>query len=282
MFKYKFIILLSFIGVFYQCIVCKTHIKNIVFDIDGVLFLQNSKKIAGYMIRKSSFQTLAYMSTTGVIYGKKAINERLFGLLSQYTGAQIFQEGGYAHDNQGNILPHIFCQWLDGSLTSPQVLDVLWKQIFSQYKNFKTRAFWEVCSFIFDPQRIVQFAEPNKKMWDFLIQLTQSKQEYKVYILSNYASDAFNVLYEKYQHLFSFVPRENIFVSGDHHCIKPHTACFLKFLETYNIKPNECFFIDDQEANVLSARSVGISAFHYHNQEKLSHLSVFQLLLKSF
>ncbi len=44
--------------------------------------------------------------------------------------------------------------------------------------------------------------------------------------------------------------------------IKPDHAIYERIIEKYNLKPEECVFIDDSERNVIGARECGLYAVH--------------------
>ena len=77
-----------------------------------------------------------------------------------------------------------------------------------------------------------------------------------IYVLSN-ASDLF------YEYFPGFLPLDffdGVYVSADHHMLKPDVRIYESFLELYGLKAAECLFIDDREINVEGARKAGISA----------------------
>ena len=43
-------------------------------------------------------------------------------------------------------------------------------------------------------------------------------------------------------------------------------------LEKYNLKPNECFFIDDNTVNVEVAKRYGIKGFVYNENDNITKL----------
>ena len=48
-------------------------------------------------------------------------------------------------------------------------------------------------------------------------------------------------------------------VSCDVHVVKPDIRIYEHLLKTCGLKPEECFFIDDMEANVEGAKKAGIA-----------------------
>ena len=87
------------------------------------------------------------------------------------------------------------------------------------------------------------------------------EKEYRTFVLSN-ACNRFYNYFPKYYDLKSF---DGIVVSSDVKMIKPNPAIYKYILETYNLKPEECLFIDDVEANVKAAEKAGIKGFLFEN-----------------
>lgn len=86
----------------------------------------------------------------------------------------------------------------------------------------------------------------------------------KYYILSNYPKDAFEYTYD----MCPFIQNANgMVISYDVLMIKPDKNIYLKLLDKYGLKANECLFIDDLDINVEGAKSVGINAFVFKDLE---------------
>lgn len=67
-------------------------------------------------------------------------------------------------------------------------------------------------------------------------------------------------------HLVALKP---IVVSGLEHLVKPDPRIYRVFCERYSLAPETCVFIDDNEANVISARKFGMKAIHFSSPENL-------------
>ena len=50
--------------------------------------------------------------------------------------------------------------------------------------------------------------------------------------------------------------------------IKPDRRIYERLIETYNLTPSECVFIDDNKANVEAAAALGINTIHYKSYEQ--------------
>lgn len=82
---------------------------------------------------------------------------------------------------------------------------------------------------------------------------------YGIYVLSN-ASDLFYDYFPKFLPLDFF---NGVFVSSDHLMLKPDVEIYKAFLEEYDLKGDECLFVDDREDNVLGAREAGMNGFQF-------------------
>ncbi len=58
-------------------------------------------------------------------------------------------------------------------------------------------------------------------------------------------------------------------VSGLERLVKPDPRIYRLFCERYALAPESCVFIDDNEANVISARSLGMHAIHFRTPDAL-------------
>lgn len=56
---------------------------------------------------------------------------------------------------------------------------------------------------------------------------------------------------------------DGVVVSGLERFVKPDPRIFRIFCERYGLAPDACVFIDDNEANVVSARKFGMAAIHF-------------------
>ena len=88
---------------------------------------------------------------------------------------------------------------------------------------------------------------------------------YKVYILSNYPEDLFNMHYESWE----FFPlTDGAVISAKEKLAKPEEAFYKLLLNRFELSPEECIFLDDREDNVLTARSLGIRSILVNHREE--------------
>lgn len=90
---------------------------------------------------------------------------------------------------------------------------------------------------------------------------------YGIYLCSN----ASVRLRECYQTLIPGIDCfDGILFSAEEECIKPQKEIYERLFERYQLKPEECYFIDDQELNIQGAERCGMNGYVYDgDREKL-------------
>lgn len=90
------------------------------------------------------------------------------------------------------------------------------------------------------------------------------EQGYRVYLLSNYSK----YMFELQMNEFAFYPLVDGHVISYRYCQrKPNPDIYRTLLEKYALKPEECVFLDDSPANILTAQSLGFQTIHVTNHE---------------
>lgn len=92
----------------------------------------------------------------------------------------------------------------------------------------------------------------------------------KIFILSNNFVERTNYYFEEFPELFAIF--EKCYFSWQTGFVKPDKNAFLAILEENNLKPEECFFFDDQEKNIEIARELGIKASLYHGLKEAQEI----------
>ena len=96
------------------------------------------------------------------------------------------------------------------------------------------------------------FAKIDERVLKLIEKLKNSN--YKIYILSNI--NPYTHEFVKRSGLFELV--DGYVLSYQEHKVKPYKAIYNVLLEKYNLIPNECIFIDDNEKNVDTGNLMGI------------------------
>jgi 2-haloacid dehalogenase len=97
-----------------------------------------------------------------------------------------------------------------------------------------------------------------------------------LYGLSNTSAEKFSILRRNYPLLGWF---SGILLSGEVGVTKPNPRIFEMFLERTGLRKESLLFIDDSQANIAAALSIGWKAVHFASVEKLSRdLGAFKIL----
>ena len=97
---------------------------------------------------------------------------------------------------------------------------------------------------------------------------TLKRKGYKLYGLSNWSAETFPVARAKYA---VFDALDGMVVSGQEKCIKPFPKIYQILLSRYNLKAEDCIFIDDNIKNVEAARELGFSAIRFTSPQELKN-----------
>jgi putative hydrolase of the HAD superfamily len=85
---------------------------------------------------------------------------------------------------------------------------------------------------------------------------------FDIYCLSNMPGPVYEHL--RRRHTFWDVFR-GVVISGESQMMKPEPEIYLHLLERFGLKPAECVFIDDLQANVDAAKGVGLHAIRFQD-----------------
>ena len=96
---------------------------------------------------------------------------------------------------------------------------------------------------------------------DWIVELKE--KGYRVLVLSNFSDKAL----KEFWNVMDFLPYvDGGILSFKYKLIKPDPAIYHLIMEKYSLKAQECVFIDDSQANVEGAISVGMHSFRFENQ----------------
>lgn len=107
--------------------------------------------------------------------------------------------------------------------------------------------------------------QPKEEMGKVVAELTN--QGYGIYLCSN-ASVRLLTCYEMIPGIKLF---DGILFSAEVKCLKPQKEMYQHLFDRFNLKPEECFFIDDLPMNIEGARACGMDGYCFSdgNVERL-------------
>jgi 2-haloacid dehalogenase len=89
---------------------------------------------------------------------------------------------------------------------------------------------------------------------------------YKLYALTNWSAELFQLSLEDFEFLHWFDGRV---VSGEEKINKPDLSIYKILLDRYKINPGSALFIDDKKENVRAAGELGIEGIQFESPEQL-------------
>jgi 2-haloacid dehalogenase len=95
---------------------------------------------------------------------------------------------------------------------------------------------------------------------------TLKKKGHPVYGLSNWSAETFPIIRREFEFLELL---DDIVISGEIKMIKPDPEIFEFFLQKIGRTAEECLFIDDSEANIMTAKEIGFDTVHFNSPEQL-------------
>lgn len=245
--------------------------SHIILDIDGVLFKEDKIKI----IRKSAgiAKFIWYMCT----HKKNPVK----------IGYDIFRRMHEQWDKdkqpalvyKNHPMPECIAQWMKGLISNKALLQQIEKFIENLKKiqffasEFEKNLVKQTIKIILNEQEISENSKPIKPMLQ-LVEHIKRKDKHNLFIISNYAKDAANIMLKKYAPFFSLF--DDIVISANIGMMKPDAQIYNYLLKKHKLKPEHCVFIDDQEHNIKAAQDLGINGIvhtdHLKTAEELKKL----------
>lgn len=109
-------------------------------------------------------------------------------------------------------------------------------------------------------QHVIISLRPVPEVVELLQQL--KSLGYKLIALSNMPHDIFIALFEEHKFWQLF---DDIIISGQVKLIKPNPAIFEFLLNKHDLAASDCIFLDDSQANIAQAKSMGFNTLKVIN-----------------
>ena len=92
------------------------------------------------------------------------------------------------------------------------------------------------------------------------------KRGYRIYALSNWSAETFPIAQQQFEFLKEF---DGVMISGEEKLVKPDPKIFTRLLNKYNLKADNCVFIDDNAANISKAADLGFETILFVGADAL-------------
>jgi len=254
--------------------------RIIICDLDGVLLRTSRKDVIKQLLR-----SYAPISCSRLLQMPWNAYERYQAFIRNIDTDD--QSLPYAYDASGTVLPACMKKWLAGyaGYHSHQLLPWMIRQI----RQHVSDPFWQdifigMSYSMYDPEIRIRSTHIQKRGLRLLRKLHRSFPTMTYAVLSNYDEACFSRIYQnrRFSRLFHRGYFDNIFISADLQMLKPDPEIFYAVCDQYHVAPAECIMIDDQQANLQAARSIGMHTIHFdHRSARRLYDEIRGLLQKS-
>lgn len=229
-----------------------SHASVIIFDITGVLFKENQK---GFM-KKLGYGKIARYALT---HWKKPIYTCL-DMLDTMSCNPIHKPVTEIK-LKGRILPQCIVDLHLGIKTCVKV-----RQEIDQYiEKLDAQGYFasaseksitrEIIGLILDPEQLPDLTKPVIPIIKLAQQLKNAG--YQLYLVANLPDELFKVMNTSYPEIIALF--DGMIISSHVKMVKPDNQIFTHLLQTYQLDPNQCILIDEQEDSIAAAEQLGIT-----------------------
>jgi phosphoglycolate phosphatase-like HAD superfamily hydrolase len=231
--------------------------ESVVFDLGGVLIHTDSVTTFREIgVRRF----VAYLATgKNPLTISQTLRTRFYGFLDTIFPNKSNHD---SCDEHGAKLPILMYCWLKGTLTTPQIKNLITTGTRNYPEYFKSNAekniILAIARLTFTPEKLVATRVLNKAALLFMRSCKEGG--HSVYILSNWDPDSFELLEDRFPQLFDLC--DGVIISGTIHSTKPENTIYQTLLDTYELDPTQTIFLDDRPENLETAQKHGIATIH--------------------
>jgi FMN phosphatase YigB (HAD superfamily) len=227
---------------------------HVIFDLNGVLVKTSS---ATKVLGSQKFMKLALVKLLNLqnpLSMRAGLKKRLFHFLNSIEPRNANEV--HACDDDGNLLPQVICNYLKGTESSESLRQKVDAAEKAEPVGLEISIVASVARMIFTPEQFCQIQEWVPGAIEFVKEL--KADGCKVYILSNWDAESFELFKE--QHAEKFVLFDGIFISGSVGLMKPDHKVYEVLFNTFGINKSRAIFFDDQIKNVQAALEIGLKS----------------------
>ncbi len=231
--------------IYSQIIFC----KNIIFDLGNVLIDRPCPESFAKIVWKVGPVTiLKYIAKNGNV------------------SVQMMHDKLFSFANLTLKITDTVDQWYSGLILTSHIEKTLKDHIDDCYykyffKNNQEKELLKNAIAFFNPQNIAEISGIIK---EGLKVVKECKERGNIiFVLSDWDKESFPFVVKRLPELFDLFDKEKVVISGNLGTKKPEKKIFDYMIQHFKLNPPDCIFIDDTEANVISARNCGMQAIHH-------------------
>ena len=238
--------------------------KHIIFDLGGVmihfpkirpLFYIGIGNILWYTLIKRKNPTKILYHLLDIAYKMVDEKEKTDIVFKDHV---MFRNHPLTALTKEALLGHVTCNQLLKA-TKEALVKAQAKKLIEPRERMILEKFADL---IIDPKTGTQYLEISSSCVSLIRKLKEDKNN-KLYILSNWPADSFELLSHLHNDVFNLF--YGMVISSHVHLIKPDKKIYEKLLVKYNLDPRCCYFVDDQQENLDAAKDVGIHGVLWKN-----------------
>ena len=177
-----------------------------------------------------------------------------FNRITKWLAQQIFGTLDPSFFKEYNINEDIKTEWEEWRLGKITMQEFFNKQRKKYHLKLSTH---KLIYLLYHSQK------PNRKVIRIIKKINKN---YSVYALTNHTREWFNYQSKKYRYDSLFL---GIVTSFDAKAAKPDIHIYKQLLKDYNLKPEECIFIDDVHENLIPAQQLKMKTILFESPQQL-------------
>lgn len=223
-----------------------TYCANVIFDLGGVL------------VETNIMEAVRQVGLMNIMSCGKKTRRLYFNYLDSLVPRTPGQPA--VNDEEGNELPQLMCDWMNGARSNKEIRDLILSSAQSdEHLTKKERKVVEsMTNMMFNPERFVKTKRLIERGIEFALDC--KARGHKIYILSNWDAESFELFSNEYPELFNQF--DGIMISGVIGKLKPNNDIYDHTISTFNLDRSKTVFIDDQDENIDAARRNGLHTIH--------------------
>ncbi|MBN1549655.1 HAD-IA family hydrolase [Candidatus Babeliales bacterium] len=232
---------------------CSTPPRALIIELEDVVLRPDKLEAIKQLGTAMAYYVLKHptIDPNSMIYGKffrELTKVRIAGLVNN-------NEGDF---HWGHRVPPVLATWQKGALPCKQLLEATEKTFRHLWRNERT-VLTRIAHMALSP---IGYRDTHTLV-DGVERFLHQHHRYRLFLTANCHQETLEVLRQKYPYVFEAF--EGILISGEIRTTKPGPEFYRQLIGRYQLNPEECLCVEAKDANVSTARSLGMQAIKFSN-----------------